>query len=111
MNDVESEDERSILNSNKRNSIHSDWSDLLSVDEEAEYKKTYKIRSEPNIIGVTTTSAASTTEAIKRPSVPPVKKTVKNIALVPYTAKLTDWGSWQRRSPYSTSTIASPPAV
>ena len=58
-----------------------------------------------------TTSAASTTEATKRPSIPPVKKTVKNIVLVPYTPKLTDWGSWQIRSPYTTSTIASPPAV
>ena len=28
VNDVESEDERSIPNSNKRDSIHSDWSDL-----------------------------------------------------------------------------------
>ena len=39
VNDVESEVERSILNSNKRDSIHSDWSDLLSVDEKAEYRK------------------------------------------------------------------------
>ena len=43
VNDVESEDERSILNSNKRDSIHSDWSDLLSVNEEAEYKRYTKI--------------------------------------------------------------------
>ena len=93
MNDVESEGERSILNSNKRDSIHSDWSDLLSVVKEAEYKKTYTNGSESNIIGVATTSAASVTEATKRPPVPPVKKTVKNIVLVPYTPKLTDWGS------------------
>ena len=72
MNDVESEGERS-----KRDSIHSDWSDLLSVDKEAEYKKTYTNRNKPNIIGVATTSAASATEVTKRPSVPPVKKTVK----------------------------------
>ena len=70
VNDVESEGEKSILNSNKRDSIHFDWSDLLSVDEEAEYKKTYTNRKEPNIIGVATTSTASTTEATKRPSVP-----------------------------------------
>ena len=69
MNDVESEGERS-----KRDSIHSDWSDLLSIDKEAEYKKAYTNRSEPNIISVATTSAASATEATKRPSVPPVKK-------------------------------------
>ena len=81
MNDVESEGERSILNSNKRDSIHSDWSDLLSVDKEVEYKKTYTNRSEPTVIGVATTSAASTTEATKRPSVPPTKKTVKILYL------------------------------
>ena len=43
VNDVECEDERSIPNSNKRYSIHSDWSDLLSVNEEVEYRKIYKI--------------------------------------------------------------------
>ena len=111
MNDVESEDERSILSSNKGNSIYSDWSDLLSVDEEAEYKKTYKSRSEPNTIGVATASAASITKTTKKPSILPVKKTVKNVVLVPYMPKLTDWGSWQIKSPYDTSTIASPPAV
>ena len=109
MNDVESENERSILNSNKRDSIHSDWSDLIAVNEEAEYRKIN--RSEPNIISVATTSAASTTETAKKPSVPQIKKTVKNIVLVPYTPKPTDWGSWQIRSPYTTITIASPPVV
>ena len=95
----------------KRDSVHSDLSDLLSVDKEAEYKKTYTNRSKPNIIGVATTSSASATEATKRPFVPPVKKTIKNIVLVPYTPELTDWGSWLIRSPHATSTIASPPAV
>ena len=94
MNNVESEDERSVPTSSKRNSIHSDWSDLLSVDEEAEYKKTCKSRSEPNITGMATTFAASITKATKGSSIPPVKKTVINIVLVPYTPKVTDWGSW-----------------
>ena len=85
-------------------------SDLLSVDEEAEYKRTY--RSEPNIIGVATTSAASSAKStIKKPSIPPVKRTVKNIVLVLYTPKPKDWRSWHIRSPYTTSTIASPPMV
>ena len=74
MNDVESEDERSMLNNNKRDSVHSDWSDLVSVDEEAEYRRINKNKSEPNIIGVPTTLAASATELTKKPSVPPVKK-------------------------------------
>ena len=78
VNDVESEDERSIPNSN-RDSIHSDWSDLISVNEEAEYRKINKTKSEPNIIGVPTTSATSATEITKKLSVPPVKKTVKTL--------------------------------
>ena len=71
VNNVESEDERSIPNSN-RDSIHSDWSDTISVNEEVEYRKINKNRSEPNIIGVATTSAASATEITKKPSIPPV---------------------------------------
>ena len=87
INNVESEEEKSVSTNSKRGSVHSNWSELLSVDEEAEYKR---IRSEP-IIGVTTTSTASAGETPKRPSIPPMKKTVKNIVLVPYTPKLTDW--------------------
>ena len=37
-------------------------------------------------------------------SIPPVKKTVKNIVLVLYMPKLMDWRSWQIKSP-------TPPAV
>ena len=92
VNNVESEGEGSLPTNSKRNSVCSNWSDLLSVDEEAEFKRT--CRSEPNIISVATTSAVSAVEATKRPSIPPVKKTVKNIVLVPYTPKPMDWGSW-----------------
>ena len=38
---MESEEERSIVDSDKRDSIHSDWSDLMPVNEEAEYGKVY----------------------------------------------------------------------
>ena len=86
------EDERSMLNNNKRISVHSDWSDLISVDEEAEYRRINKKRSEPNVISVPTTLATSITEHTQKSSVSPVKKTVKNIVLVPYTPKLTDLG-------------------
>ena len=37
------------------------------------------------------------------------KKVIKNIVLVPYKPKPKDWGSWKVKSPYVTSTIASPP--
>ena len=70
-----------------------------------------KIGMDLNIIGVATTLAASAAEATKMPSVLLAKKTVKNIVLVPYIPRPNDWGSWQIRSPYSTSTVVSPPAV
>ena len=41
------EEERSIVGGNKRNSVHSDWSDLISIDKEAEYRK---IRAEKDLI-------------------------------------------------------------
>ena len=37
------------------------------------------------------------------------KRAIKNIVLVPYKPKPKDWGSWKIKSPYATSTIASPP--
>ena len=102
---------RSIIGSDKRNSVHSDWSDLISVDEEAEYRKNYKNRKGPNATSTATTSTASATEAIIIPSASPAKKTIKNIVLVPYTPRPKEWGSWQIRSPYATSTVVSPHAV
>ena len=74
VNHMESEEERSIVNSDKRDSIHSDWSDLIPVNEETEYGKAYKNRKETNVVGVATTSAASTAKATMMPSVPPAKK-------------------------------------
>ena len=45
------------------------------------------------------------------PSTSPAKKTVKNIVLVPYTPRPKEWGGWQIRLPYATSTVVSPHAV
>ena len=108
---MESEEERSIVNNDKRDSIHSDWSDLIPVNEEVEYGKVYKNRNGPNIIGAATTLAASAAVATMMPSVPLAKKTVENIVLVLYTPRPNDWGSWQIRLSYTTSTVASPHAV
>ena len=36
------------------------------------------------------------------------KRTVRNIVLVPYKPKPSNWGSWQIKSSYATSTVASP---
>ena len=40
---------------------------------------------------------------------PQRKRTVRNIVLVPYKPKPKDRGSWKIKSPYASSTIASPP--
>ena len=55
------EEERSIVGGNKRNSVHSDWSDLISIGEEAEYRKNYKKRKGPNTTSTATTLAAPST--------------------------------------------------
>ena len=46
---------------------------------------------------------------MKKLLIPLKKKVVKNIVLIPYKPKPTDWGSWRIKSPYATSSIASPP--
>ena len=111
VNHIEREEERSIIGGDKRNSVHSDWSDLISLDEETEYRKIYKNMKGPNATSTATTSTASATKAIIIPSASPAKKTVKNIVLAPYTPSPKEWGSWQIRLPYALSTVVSPHAV
>ena len=94
-----------------KENLHSDWSDLISVDEEAEYGKIYKNRKEPNATSTATTSTVSATKAIIIPSASPAKKAVKNIVLVPCTPRPKEWGSWWIRLPYATNTVVSPHAV
>ena len=72
--DSETDSERS-----ERGSIHSNWSDLMPIEE----NKPTKVMLNK-------------------------KRTVRNIVLVLYKPKLKDWGSWRVESPYATSTIASP---
>ena len=40
-------EERYMINGSKRNSVHSDWSDLIPIDVEAEYCKMHNIRKGP----------------------------------------------------------------
>ena len=68
----------------ERESIHSNWSELVPVE-----------INKPD-------------EALKI-NVPQRKRTVRNIVLVPYKPRPKDWESWKIKSPYVTSTIASPP--
>ena len=66
-----------------RENIHSKWSELVPVE----------INKPDDILKV---------------DAPQRKRTVRNIVLVPYKPKPKDWGSWKIKSPYTTSTIASP---
>ena len=105
MNNVENEGEenKSVSTDSDRNSMHSNWSELVSVDEEVEYSK---LKSGLNVGA--STSNASLGEAMKTLLIPTRKKAVKNIVLIPYKPKPTEWGSWKIKSLYATSTIASP---
>ena len=66
----------------ERESIHSNWSDTISTEKN------------------------NTVDAIV--DIPKRKRTVRNIVLVPYKPRPKDWGSWKVKSPYATSTVASP---
>ena len=73
-----------------RESVHSNWSELIPINNEV--------------------NNTSTTDAESKKSEPQIrKKVIKNVVLVPYKPKPKDWGSWKVKSPYATSIIASPP--
>ena len=69
-----------------KESVHSNWSKLLPIN-----------------------NAPTTSTEVKNNGPQMRKKTIKNIVLVPYKPKPKDWGSWEIKSPYLTSIIASPP--
>ena len=73
-----------------RSSVHSNWSELIPINN--------KINNE-----VIINAEAKRSEAQLR------KRAIKNIVLVLYKQKPKEWGSWKIKSPYATSTIASPP--
>ena len=96
INQTEQEEDTESCNSNE-NSVHSDWSELLQTERNVQYKQC-------NAVPSTSTAGATTNQSNKTP----VKRTTKNIVLVPYKPKPGEWGSWRIKSPYVTSTIASP---
>ena len=101
------EENRSVTtdNDSDRDSMHSNWSKLIAVNEEAKYSK-FK-----NGMNIASTSNASLGEALKIMIAHPRKRAVKNIVLMSYKPKPTEWESWKIKSPYTTSTIASPSLV
>ena len=74
-----------------RNSVHSNWSELIPIKN-----------------GMNKNASTSDREVMKI-NAQPRKRAIKNIVLVPYKLKPKDWGSWKVKSPYVTSTTASPP--
>ena len=74
-----------------RNSMYSNWSELIPIKN-----------------GMNKNASTSDGEVMKIND-QPRKRAIKNIVLVPYKLKPKDWGSWKVKSPYVTSTIASPP--
>ena len=62
----------------------------------------------PNWSELVPVNITKSDEALKV-TAPQRKGTVRNIVLVPYKLKPKDWGRWKIKSPYATSTIASPP--
>ena len=68
---------------NDRESVNSDWSNLIPI------------------------KANNPTEIIMNDNIQK-KRTVRNIVLVPYKPKPSNWGGWRLKSPYATSTVASP---
>ena len=74
----------------ERNSMHSNWSKLMPIKS-----------------GMNKNASTSDGEVMKV-NAQPRKRAIKNIVLVPYKPKPKDWGSWKVKSPYATSTIASP---
>ena len=79
---AETKDKDSEVDSD-RESVHSNWSDIIPI----------KVNKPAEVMTNDTTQ---------------IKRTVRNIVLVPYKPKPKDWGSWKIQSPYATSTIASP---
>ena len=70
-------EERSMINGSKRNSVHSDWSDLIPIDVEAEYHRIHNIRKGPyNKSHVSPIpSTAPVTNAVSVPPLPQLKHT------------------------------------
>ena len=109
-------EERSVINEGKRDSIHSDWSDLIPINLEAEYHRIHNIKKGPYNRSCTSpilsTAPVTNTDPASPSSPAETHKVVKNIILVLYTPKPKEWGSWQvKNSQPASSTAESPNSV
>ena len=76
-------EEKDSESDSERESVHSNWSDHIPIETN-------------NPVGAIVNNT------------PQKNMTMRNIVLVPYKPKPKDWGSWKIKSPYTTSTVASP---
>ena len=114
INTVEREsEERSIVNDSVRSSIHSNWSDLVPVDIESEYRKIYGNRRRPDtkVCAITPLTTPPADIAALPTASPATHKTIKNIRLVPMMPKPHEWGSWNIKSHHTSSTANTPNAT
>ena len=89
-------EERSVISESKRDSVHSDWSDLIPIDVEVEYHRIHNIRKGPyeSCASPMPSAAPVTTDPVPPSSPAGMHKAVKNIVLVLYAPKPNKWGSW-----------------
>ena len=80
-------EERSVISESKRDSVHSDWSDLIPIDVEAEYHGIHNIRkgSYESHASHMPSAAPVATDPVPPSSPAGMHKAVKNIVLVLYT--------------------------
>ena len=75
-------EERSIVNDSMRSSIHSNWSDIVPVDIESEYRKIYDNRRPDTKACATIPLTSPPAEvAAAPPASPTTHKTIKSIRL------------------------------
>ena len=88
-------EERSVISESKRDRVHSDWSDLIPIDVEAENLRICNIRKGPyeSCTSPMPSAAPVSTDPVPLSSPAGMHKAVKNIVLVPYTPNPNKLGS------------------
>ena len=97
-------EERSVIDGIDRNSIHSNWSDTIPMDTDAEYCKIYNNRSGP--FGGLHASPIPSTAQVPLLSSTETHKTVKNLFLFLYKPKPDQWGNWHIKNSQPTSSLS-----
>ena len=102
-------EERFAINDSNRHSVHFDRSNLIPVDEGAEYQRIQRPDTRSCTSAVPSATPVAETVSVLPSSPTNTHKTVKNIVLVPYTPKPNEWKSWQvKKSQLTSSTAVSP---